>query len=228
MAKYVCSLCGTILEGDVAPTECPMCYARNDRFCVVESSVNGVDKSAINAENYSNWNHWREMPVGHGQAVTAIQELLGHTDAFMKELKNARTEWQNAKEHSQQIYDSVRASATAQCENEKTKYESECQGAVNQQENRKNTLKSVYHICSNFVDNVPSKNTGGAQQAARAGLNYVESAQRDVRNALDAKIQAYLNLRNCQIAESERLRNEKIDRARTEQIDRDTQAEHRY
>lgn len=65
MAKYVCSLCGTILEGDVAPTECPMCYARNDRFCVVESSVNGVDKSAINAENYSNWNHWREMPVGH-------------------------------------------------------------------------------------------------------------------------------------------------------------------
>lgn len=228
MAKYVCSLCGTILEGDVAPTECPMCYARNDRFCVVESSVNGVDKSAINAENYSNWNHWREMPVGHGQAVTAIQELLGHTDAFMKELKNARTEWQNAKEHSQQIYDSVRASATAQCENEKTKYESECQGAVNQQENRKNTLKSVYHICSNFVDNVPSKNTGGAKQAARAGLNYVESAQRDVRNALDAKIQAYLNLRNCQIAESERLRNEKIDRARTEQIDRDTQAEHRY
>lgn len=228
MAKYVCSVCGAILEGDVAPTKCPICHAGNDKFSAVEGSINDVDRSAINAENHGDWNHWREMSVGHEQAVTAIQELLGHTDAFKKELKNARTEWQNAKEHSQQIYDGVRTSATTQCENERAKYESECQAAVTREENRKNTLKSVYDLCSNFVDNVPSDNTGQAKQAARAGLNCVESAQSDARKALDVKKQAYVNLKNCQIAESERLRNEKIDKARTEQIDRDTQAEHKY
>lgn len=224
MAKYVCSVCGAILEGDTAPAECPICHVGSDKFSVVSNSVD----TAINAENHSDWNNWREMSVGHNQAITAIQELLGHTDAFKKELKNARKEWQSAKEHSQQIYTSVSTSATTQCEEEKAKYESECQAAVKLQEDRKSKLKSVYDICSNFVDNVPSQKTGGAHQAARYGLNRVESAQSDARKALDAKKQAYLNLKNCQIVESERLRNEKIDKARTEQIDRDNQAEHKY
>ncbi len=32
MAKYVCSVCGYVYEGDSAPAECPQCKAPSDKF----------------------------------------------------------------------------------------------------------------------------------------------------------------------------------------------------
>lgn len=62
------------------------------------------------------WNNWKDMPAGHGQAMTAMFALRTHTDAFLSELTSARKEWEDAKASSQQIYDSVTSSARKQCE----------------------------------------------------------------------------------------------------------------
>ena len=32
MAKYVCTVCGYVYEGDAAPAECPVCHAPADKF----------------------------------------------------------------------------------------------------------------------------------------------------------------------------------------------------
>lgn len=32
MAKYVCSVCGYVYEGEAAPAECPICHAPADKF----------------------------------------------------------------------------------------------------------------------------------------------------------------------------------------------------
>ena len=32
MAKWVCSVCGYVHEGDQAPTECPVCHVGADKF----------------------------------------------------------------------------------------------------------------------------------------------------------------------------------------------------
>ena len=39
MAKYVCTVCGYIYEGDVAPAECPVCHASSDKFKLVEGEL---------------------------------------------------------------------------------------------------------------------------------------------------------------------------------------------
>lgn len=39
MAKYVCSVCGYIHEGDEAPAECPVCHVKSDKFKLVEGEI---------------------------------------------------------------------------------------------------------------------------------------------------------------------------------------------
>ena len=39
MAKYVCSVCGYVYEGDSAPEECPVCHAGADQFKEVEGEL---------------------------------------------------------------------------------------------------------------------------------------------------------------------------------------------
>lgn len=36
MAKWVCTVCGYIYEGDQAPEECPVCHVGADKFKKVE------------------------------------------------------------------------------------------------------------------------------------------------------------------------------------------------
>lgn len=38
MAKFVCTVCGYIYEGEQAPAECPICHAGADKFKKVEES----------------------------------------------------------------------------------------------------------------------------------------------------------------------------------------------
>lgn len=68
------------------------------------------------------WNNWKDMPAGHGQAMTAMFALRTHTDAFLSELTSARKEWEDAKASSQQIYDSVTSSARKQCEDDRQRF----------------------------------------------------------------------------------------------------------
>lgn len=174
------------------------------------------------------WNNWKNIPAGHGQAMAAMFALRNHIDAFHSELAGARKEWEDAKSSSQQIYDSVTSSARKQCEDEKQKYTSECENNIKSTEARRNTVNTVVNACNNLINNMPKNGADRAIDVARDGLSSVESRQREVNAAISSKVQAYRTLCNCQIAESERIRNDKLDKARTEQINRDIQAERRF
>ena len=39
MAKFVCSVCGYVYEGDAAPAECPVCHVSGDKFKKVEGEL---------------------------------------------------------------------------------------------------------------------------------------------------------------------------------------------
>ncbi|MBR1622539.1 MAG: NADH peroxidase, partial [Pseudobutyrivibrio sp.] len=39
MAKYVCSVCGYVYEGDNPPEECPVCHVGADKFKKVEGEL---------------------------------------------------------------------------------------------------------------------------------------------------------------------------------------------
>ena len=39
MAKYVCSVCGYVHEGDEPPAECPVCHVGADKFNKVEGEL---------------------------------------------------------------------------------------------------------------------------------------------------------------------------------------------
>ncbi len=174
------------------------------------------------------WNNWKSIPAGHRQALTAMSALSSHTEAFRKELTEARKEWEDAKASSQRVYDSVTSSARKKCEEERQKFARECENNIRNTESRKNTANNVVGFCSNLINNMPKTGVEKAKEAAREGLTIVVGRHKEVTDAIDSKIQAYRVLYNCQIAESERTRNEKHDKARAEQIIRDTQAERRF
>ena len=39
MAKYVCSVCGYVHEGDAAPAECPVCHVGAEKFKLQEAKM---------------------------------------------------------------------------------------------------------------------------------------------------------------------------------------------
>ena len=39
MAKFVCTVCGYVYEGDAAPAECPVCHVGADKFKEVEGEL---------------------------------------------------------------------------------------------------------------------------------------------------------------------------------------------
>lgn len=178
--------------------------------------------------NSTSWNGWKDIPAGHGQAVAAVFALREHTDRYRAELVEARNEWEAAKASSQQIYDSDTASARKQCEDERTRFNNECSSNVQTTEGRRNIANTVMNACNNFVNNLPKNGAEKAISAAKGAIPSVESSQGELSRAISDKVRAYQTLRDCQIAEAERVRNDKLDKARTEQIDRDTQAEHRF
>lgn len=184
----------------------------------------------IETENFNStsWNGWKDIPAGHGQAVAAVFALREHTDRYRAELVEARNEWEAAKASSQQIYDSDTASARKQCEDERTRFNNECSSNVQTTEGRRNIANTVMNACNNFVNNLPKNGAEKAISAAKGAIPSVESSQGELSRAISDKVRAYQTLRDCQIAEAERVRNDKLDKARTEQIDRDTQAEHRF
>lgn len=202
---------------------------QNDDQGIILDFVSVSKQPELNSTSTSKpWNGWKEIPAGHEQAMAAMVALRSHTDSFLGELTATRKEWEDAKRGSQQIYDSVTSSARKQCEDERQRYTSECENNIKNTENRRSAVNNIVTACNNLINNMPKTGADGAISAARGGMSSVESRQRDVTAAISLKVQAYRTLCNCQIAESERTRNDKLDKARTEQIDRDTQAERRF
>ncbi len=198
---------------------------QNDDQGILLDFVSVSKQSEVSADSVVKpWNNWKDIPASHNQAKTAMLALRSHTDAFLQELSQARKEWEDAKSNSQQIYDSVTSSARKQFENEKNGFTSERDNNVRSTKARGGTVATVVNACNNFTNNV----TGAAQFAARSAMEDVRKRQSEVMAAISAKVAAYRELCNLYIADSERTRNDKLDKARTEQIDRDTQAERRF
>ena len=47
MAKYVCTICGYVHEGDAPPAECPICKAKADKFQKQEGELVFADEHVI-------------------------------------------------------------------------------------------------------------------------------------------------------------------------------------
>ena len=47
MAKYVCSVCGYVHEGDQAPDECPVCHVGSDKFNKQEAEMTWAAEHVI-------------------------------------------------------------------------------------------------------------------------------------------------------------------------------------
>lgn len=47
MAKYVCSICGYVHEGDNPPEKCPICNAPSDKFIKQDNELNWADEHRI-------------------------------------------------------------------------------------------------------------------------------------------------------------------------------------
>ena len=45
MAKFVCTVCGYIYEGEQAPAECPICHAGADKFKKVEGEAHTCSRA---------------------------------------------------------------------------------------------------------------------------------------------------------------------------------------
>lgn len=184
-------------------------------------------KKPDNMDSSKSWNNWKDIPAGHGQAMAAMGALRSHTNAFLRDLSKARKEWETAKSSSQQIYDSVTSSAQKQCEDEKHRYISERDNNIENTERRRGTVGYIVNACISFIENLP-RSADSAVREAKSAMSRVDSYQRELITAINSKVQAYQTLCDCQIAESERTRNDILDKARTEQIDRDSYAEHRF
>ena len=47
MAKYVCSVCGYVHEGDAAPAECPVCHVSADKFTKQEGQMSWAAEHVV-------------------------------------------------------------------------------------------------------------------------------------------------------------------------------------
>ncbi len=233
MRQWKCSVCGNTIEGDEPSKRCSMCGAP-DSFSEVGGAQHAQDNqdgnSAPTSKNenagdltYSSEN-WKDMPAGHRQSLAAITTLRNEADSFRKKLTSARKEWEGAKANSQKTYDSVVSTARKQCEDLCNGYMNDRDNDISATQDRRGTVTAVVNACEFFIKSVDL----AARSDAEDEMKNVNKRRSEVMNALESKEQAYRELCDCLIAEAEGVRNEKLDQARTEQIDRDSQAEHRY
>ena len=202
---------------DVVVTE------RNSEGIVLDFADMASDNCSV-SDTIPSWNNWSEMPAGHMQGLTALQELRDHANAYVRQLNYARNEWQNSLALSQQAYDSDVSEAHRICNEEVQRYTNEYQRNTDSTNRRIATVQRVVDACGTFTRSI----SGSAQSAAKQQMGQVSSSQIAVLGALRHKNTIYKQKCDRQVADAERIRNEKMDKVRREQIDRDTQAERNY
>lgn len=202
---------------DVVVTE------RNSEGIVLDFADMASDNCSV-SDTIPSWNNWSEMPAGHMQGLTALQELRDHANAYVRQLNYARNEWQNSLALSQQAYDSDVSEAHRICNEEVQRYTNEYQRNTDSTNRRIATVQRVVDACGTFTRSI----SGSAQSAAKQQMGQVSSSQIAVLGALRHKNTIYKQKCDQQVADAERIRNEKMDKVRREQIDRDTQAERNY
>lgn len=196
------------------------------------AAVSSPQPKAKEGRGKKSWNHWKTLPVGHGKAIAALSALRSHTDGFLDELAQTRQEWEAAKSSSQRQYDSAISAAQKQWEKECAEYEEAHNSIITNLASREQTgagiLQNAARACQEIIRRMPSGGVGRRYNAIHDAMRSVEDRQEEIKKALQLKRQAYKSLYECQIAESERNRNEKLDNVRAEQIERDAQIERQF
>ena len=54
MAKFVCSVCGYVHEGDAAPAECPVCHAPASKFNKMDEGLSWASEHVVGIANGEN------------------------------------------------------------------------------------------------------------------------------------------------------------------------------
>lgn len=212
-------------DADVG-TSIDVVIERNDDQGILLELASVSKRTAIGASDEVRSNNaWKNMKAGHGQSIGAMLALRSCADNFLMELTGIRKEWKYAKYRSQRTYNLLTYTITTQYEDEKKRFTNECENNIRETKSRGTIVNTVVNECNSFINKIPKNGAGGAISAARGKMRSVESIQEKMSQAIDAKVEAYRNLCNCEIAEAERIRNEKLAKARTEQIERDTQSE---
>ncbi len=233
MCQWKCSVCGNMFEGDDPGKHCSICGA-SDSFYEVgetqqiqekqEGKFDLTSKYENADESICSLGDWKDIPAGHRQSLAAIITLRNRADSYREKLISARQEWEGAKANSQKNYDSVVSAVHKQYEDLRNGYINDRDNNISATQARRDTVTTVVNACDTFIKSVDLS----VRSAAEEEMKTVSKKQSEVLNALRAKEQAYRELCDCLIAEAEGARNEKLDKARTEQIDRDLQEEHRY
>lgn len=79
MAKYVCTVCGYVHEGDAPPAVCPLCGVGADKFVLkVEGGTPSVAASSGQPQSKLAWADEHRIGVAKGQDAEVVQGLKDH------------------------------------------------------------------------------------------------------------------------------------------------------
>lgn len=201
MVRYVCEVCGCILDGNEPPLECPICLAESKQF--------RIDVNANVVKNYGDWDGWKDIKVGHSQAVTVMKALLSRVEAFKKELEDANRARESQKELSQSQFDQIVDKANKECEGTKNVFRNEYEKLIHEADARIVVAQNVDRLSTNYVDSLPAL----FRVSARNENRKVKDSLSRVMHAIEAQKKAYSEMLKCQEDELERTKNAEIERA---------------
>ncbi len=224
---------GARQEGVVVGSRIDVVINQFDNFGILLDFVSLSNEASSKRTNEAymgeHWDNWMNMSAGHDQSLAALNCLYNHTAAARNYLREVKEEWDNSRNNSQKIFEAATAQATQEYTNACKKYEDEWQLHVKNASNQKEQVKRMAQHGQDFVNEIAGYGGAhGAANAASGAMMTVHSKQKVLIEDIDKKIQAYRQLHQCQVADSERVRNDKLDKAKAEQNDRDTQSERKY
>lgn len=187
---------------------------------------NGQDPSSI--INQKSWDGWMAMPQGHSKAMMAMSSLLRHTDAYRTELENARTAWRTEIQNHQRTYEVRTADSRKRCAENCEKFRNDCTINVENTKSRSGSGVQTVEACKSFLNDLGNTGSGAATNAASSRFSSVQKKRDAFNSAIQSKCLAYVALRDCLIADAERLRNEQLESERAEQIEKNNQSDRNY
>ena len=90
MAKFVCTVCGYVFEGEAAPEFCPVCKAPASKFTKQEENMTWAAEHVAHREGYPEIGlYWEKAAYEEAEHAAKFAELLGEvvTDSTKKNLE---------------------------------------------------------------------------------------------------------------------------------------------
>ena len=90
MAKFVCSVCGYVHEGDSAPAECPQCHAPASKFVEQKGETTWAAEHVVGVAAGARQDmYWEKAAYEEAEHAAKFAELLGEvvTNSTKKNLE---------------------------------------------------------------------------------------------------------------------------------------------